>query len=98
MNTRLYVGSLPYTATELTLKQIFETVGLVVYAKIIRNKETDLSRGFGFVEMSTVKEAEIALKLNGIKYKDRNIIIKEAVPIENIQNLKSKEEKNYVNP
>ena len=97
MSTRLYVGSLPYSATDLALKQIFDEAGVVLYAKIIKNKETNLSRGFGFVEMATIEEAEAALKLNGSQYKDRSIIVKEAISITDIQNSNSKEGNNDVN-
>ena len=83
MNTRLYVGSLPYAATELDLKEIFEAYGRVVYVRILKNSETQLSRGFGFVEMSTTEEAQNAISsLDGREVDGRQIKVNEARPKE----------------
>ena len=62
MSKRLFVGSLPYSIDDNGLKALFETIGKVVYARVIRHPDTKLSRGFGFVEMSTQAEAEAALQ------------------------------------
>ncbi|MCX7122663.1 MAG: RNA-binding protein [Gammaproteobacteria bacterium] len=76
MTARVFVGSLPYGATELDLKEYFEQAGKVVYVKIVKSKETDLSRGFGFVEMSNETEADEALKLTGSQFGNRKIWVK----------------------
>ncbi len=76
MTARLFVSSIPYAATEFSLKEHFDQAGQVVYVKIINHKETGLSRGFGFVEMANEKEADEALKLNGKKFGDRKIWVK----------------------
>ncbi len=76
MTARLFVSSIPYVATELSLKEHFDQAGKVVYVKIINHKETGLSRGFGFVEMASEKEADEALRLNGKKFGDRKIWVK----------------------
>ena len=67
MNKKLYVGGLPFSVTEDQLRTLFGTHGTVESAKVIMDRYTDRSRGFGFVEMSTQQEAEQAVKaLNGI--------------------------------
>jgi len=86
MNTRLYVGSIPYAVTEVKLKEYFEQAGRVVYVKIIKNRETGLSRGFGFVEMATLEETSKALELNGKDFEKRKIIVKEAFDSEDYSN------------
>lgn len=89
MNTCLYVASIPYSAREINLIEFFEQAGEVVHAKIIYNRETHLSRGFGFVEMANEAEAQEALKLNGALFGKRKIVVKEA--IDDYKNQKSKE-------
>ena len=92
MNTCLYVASIPYSAKEINLIEFFEEVGEVVYAKIIYNKETHLSRGFGFVEMANEAEAIEALKLDGALFGKRKIVVKEAIDdYKKDKNNKSKE-------
>lgn len=92
MKTRLFVASIPYATTELHLKEFFEQAGKVVYVKIIKNRETSLSRGFGFVEMASELEAKDALKLNGIALNKRKIIVKEAWESESFQRTKNEEQ------
>ncbi len=62
MGTRLFVGGLPYSTTEDELREAFSAHGEVKFARIIMDRETNRSRGFGFVEMSTPEEAEAAIK------------------------------------
>ena len=65
MNNKLYVGNIPYPATEADLKQVFAKVGLVAKTEIVKDQR-GRSRGYGFVEMSNLSEArEAAEKLNG---------------------------------
>ncbi len=63
MNVKLYVGNVPYTATEEELHAHFAQAGTVVSAIIVMDRYTGRSRGFGFVEMSTQEEAENAIKM-----------------------------------
>lgn len=84
MATKLFVGSLSYQATDDDLKAAFDEVGQVVSAKVITDRETGRSKGFGFVEMSTEDEAKEAVKkLNGKEVAGRPIVVNEARPQEN---------------
>jgi RNA recognition motif-containing protein len=73
------VGSLPWSVDDDTLKETFEEHGNVVSAKIIKDRETGRSRGFGFVEMEIPSEAKNAIAaLNDSDLKGRNIVVNEA--------------------
>jgi RNA recognition motif-containing protein len=63
MNTKLYVGGIPYSSTNDDLKNHFAAAGTVVSAQIIIDKMTNRSKGFGFVEMSSEAEAEKAISM-----------------------------------
>jgi RNA recognition motif-containing protein len=66
MTSKLYVGNLDYAVTNSDLEQYFEKFGTVVSAKVIIDRDTNRSKGFGFVEMSSSEEAEQAMNgLNG---------------------------------
>jgi len=79
MGTRLYVGNLPYSVTELDLRELFAGLGTVTDAKIITDRETGRPRGFGFVEMSSDDEARKAIEeLNGRDVQGRQVAVKEA--------------------
>jgi RNA recognition motif-containing protein len=79
MGRRLYVGNLPYSATELELRDLFGEVGAVAEAKIVLDRESGRPRGFGFVEMASDGEAERAIQeLNGRDMQGRPIAVKEA--------------------
>ncbi|KKQ50710.1 MAG: RNP-1 like protein RNA-binding protein, Glycine-rich [Candidatus Woesebacteria bacterium GW2011_GWC1_38_13] len=81
MTTKLFVGGLAWETRDDSLKNFFSTVGTVVSANVIIDKYTDKSKGFGFVEMSSEKEAEEAkTKLNGQALDGRNISISDARP------------------
>jgi RNA recognition motif-containing protein len=78
---KLYIGNLPYTATEDELKDLFSQYGTVVSVKIITDKFTNQSKGFGFVEMGSNEEGNAAIEgANGVDYKGRNIKVNEARP------------------
>lgn len=62
MNRRLFVGNLHYDVTDHQLKETFSLAGAVVSAKVISDKETGRSRGFGFVEMTTTEDAQAAIE------------------------------------
>ena len=83
MATRLYVGGLPYSTTDDQLKQHFSAAGTVETAKVIVDKMTGRSRGFGFVEMATPEDGAKAIEMfNGQDMEGRNIIVNEARPME----------------
>ncbi|RPI71907.1 MAG: RNA-binding protein [Ignavibacteriales bacterium] len=81
MSTKLFVGSLPWAVNDDALKEAFEVHGKVVSAKVITDRETGKSRGFGFVEMENEADANNAIQaLNNSELKGRNIIVSEAKP------------------
>jgi len=83
MNKKLYVGGLSYSVTDDQLQQLFAQHGTVESAKVITDKYTDRSRGFGFVEMSTVEEAEKAIQaLNGSQHEGRKLTVNISKPRE----------------
>ena len=83
MGTKLYVGGLPYSTTEQQLSELFSQQGSVTSAKVITDKFTGQSRGFGFVEMSTTEEAQKAISaLNGTQLDGRPLTVNEAKPQE----------------
>jgi RNA recognition motif-containing protein len=83
MNKKLYVGGLAYSVTDEQLQQLFAQHGTVESAKVITDKYTDRSRGFGFVEMGTVEEAERAIQaLNGSQHEGRKLTVNISKPRE----------------
>ena len=79
MSTKLFVGSLPWSVNDEELKETFETHGTVVSAKVISDRDTGRSRGFGFVEMESSSDAGNAMKaLNNSELNGRNIVVNEA--------------------
>lgn len=83
MTNKLFVAGLSYSATDSELEKLFSQFGKVLSAKIISDKYTGQSKGFGFVEMSTEEEAKLAMdKLNNTQFLERTIIVKEARPRE----------------
>src|SRR6185436_19908931 len=82
MGKKLYVGNLPFSATEQVLTETFSQCGTVQSAKIITDRDSGRSKGFGFVEMSTDAEAAQAIaKFNGADYKGRAMTVNEAKPM-----------------
>ncbi len=83
MGSKLYVGGLPYSVTEQQLNETFGAHGTVASAKIIADKFTGQSRGFGFVEMSSDAEAQAAMTaLHGSEMGGRTLTVNEAKPME----------------
>lgn len=79
MNNKLFVGSLPWSVDDDTLRETFEEHGNVISAKIIKDRETGRSKGFGFVEMENSSDAQKAIKaLNESELNGRNIVVNEA--------------------
>lgn len=82
MGNNLYVGGLPYSVTDARLQEIFSPHGTVQSARIISDKFTGQSRGFGFVEMSSGSEAQSAISaLNGTQIEGRTLTVNEAKPM-----------------
>ena len=83
MGKNLYVGNLPFSATEETLVNTFSQCGTVDSAKLITDRDTGRSKGFGFVEMSSDAEAQAAIeKLDGQDFDGRSMKVNEAKPQE----------------
>lgn len=83
MTNRVYVGSLPYSTTDAKLEEIFSQFGHVESARVITDKFTGRSKGFGFVEMSSGIEAQNAIQaLNGSQLDGRSLTVNEARPQE----------------
>ncbi len=79
MSTKLFVGSLPWSVNDEELKETFEKHGTVISAKVIEDRDTNRSRGFGFVEMESSSDANDAIKaLNDSELNGRNIVVNEA--------------------
>ncbi len=79
MSTKLFVGSLPWSVNDEELKETFEKHGTVISAKVIEDRDTNRSRGFGFVEMESSSDASNAMKaLNDSELNGRNIVVNEA--------------------
>ncbi len=79
MSTKLFVGNLPYSMDSIKLGGLFSKAGLVVSAKVISDKYSGRSRGFGFIEMSSADEAKKAIELfNGIDVEGRPLVVNEA--------------------
>jgi RNA recognition motif-containing protein len=79
VSTKLFVGSLPWSVNDKALQETFEAHGTVVSAKIITDRDTGRSRGFGFVEMENPTDAEKAIRsLNNSELDGRNIVVNEA--------------------
>lgn len=83
MVTNLFVGNLPYAYDSTKLAELFAIAGTVVSAKIISDKYSGRSRGFGFVEMSSDEEVKKAIELlNGKDVEGRPLVVNEARPRE----------------
>jgi RNA recognition motif-containing protein len=76
VSTKLYVGNLPWALSDNELKETFTPHGNVISAKVVTDKESGRSRGFGFVEMENENESNSAIKaLNGTDFKERKLVV-----------------------
>ncbi len=83
MGTKLFVGGISYNSNDDGLSTAFSQAGTVVSAKIIVDKMSGRSKGFGFVEMSTEEESQKAIEMwNGQEFDGRKITVNEARPME----------------
>ena len=83
MGNKLYVGNLPYTVRDDDLQQSFSAFGNVTSAKVMMERDTGRSKGFGFVEMGNDAEAQQAIAgMNGQSLGGRSLVVNEARPME----------------
>lgn len=83
MGNKLYVGNLPYTVRDDDLQQAFSAYGNVNSAKVMMERDTGRSKGFGFVEMGSDAEAQSAIEgMNGQSLGGRSLVVNEARPME----------------
>jgi cold-inducible RNA-binding protein len=83
MGNKLYVGNLPYTVRDDDLSQSFGEFGTVTSAKVMMERDTGRSKGFGFVEMADDAQAQAAINgMNGQALGGRNLVVNEARPME----------------
>ena len=83
MGNKLYVGNLPYSFRDQDLEQTFSQFGSVGSAKVMMERDTGRSKGFGFVEMGSDAEAQAAIEgVNGQAIGGRNLVVNEARPVE----------------
>ena len=81
MGRKLYVGNLPYTASEQDLQDLFSSAGAVETVNLMRDMATGRARGFAFVEMASDEEAQKAIdQLNDTDFGGRNLTVNEARP------------------
>ena len=77
----IYVGNLPYSTTDASLREAFSAHGAVDQAKVVVDRVTDRSRGFGFVEMANDDEGRAAIEaMNGTEMDGRTLVVNEARP------------------
>lgn len=82
MSQKIYVGNLGYSVNDQSLSSKFAQYGTVQSAKVIMDRDTNRSKGFGFVEMSSASEAQAAINsLNGSEFEGRNMNVSEAKPM-----------------
>jgi hypothetical protein len=83
MGNKLYVGNLPYSFRDSDMEQAFSQFGTVTSAKVMMERDTGRSKGFGFVEMSSPAEAQAAIQgMNGQQQGGRALVVNEARPME----------------
>jgi len=83
MGNKLYVGNLPYSFRDEDLQQAFAAHGTVTSAKVMMERDTGRSKGFGFVEMGSDAEAQAAINgMNGQQFGGRGLVVNEARPME----------------
>ena len=83
MGNKLYVGNLPYSYRDSDMEQAFAQFGTVTSAKVMMERDTGRSKGFGFVEMGSPAEAQAAIEgMNGQQIGGRGLVVNEARPME----------------
>jgi RNA recognition motif-containing protein len=90
MQKKLFVGGLPYSTDQDQVYDLFAKYGQVVSATIVRDRVTNQSRGFGFVEMATEEQAAKAIEeLNGTQFGGRTLVVNESKPKERKESFRS---------
>lgn len=90
MGNKLYVGNLPLSVNDQMLEAAFEPFGVVVVAKVMRDRETGRSKGFGFVELETSEQAQEAIEaLDGALFQGKALMVNEAVPRQNVEDAQT---------
>lgn len=84
MSKTLYVGNLPWSTTDANLSETFQAHGHVISSRVITDKETGRSRGFGFVEVDNADTERIVSAMNGAEFGGRQLVVNEAKPRENM--------------
>jgi len=83
MGNKLYVGNLPYSFRDSDIEQAFAQFGSVSSAKVMMDRDSGRSKGFGFVEMGSAEEAQAAIQgMNGQQFGGRGLVVNEARPME----------------
>ena len=83
MESKLYVGNLPYNVTENDLQELFAQAGTVKSVALINDRDTGRSKGFGFVEYETNEDAQKAITMfNGTQLQERTLVVNQARPRE----------------
>ena len=83
MTKTLFVGNLPFSVTEDSLRILFQTAGAVRSVRLIRDRETQQTRGFAFVEFESAREADVAIaEFSGRRLDGRELVVNEARPRE----------------
>ena len=83
MGNKLYVGNLPYSFRDSDMEQAFSQFGTVASAKVMMERDTGRSKGFGFVEMGNDQEAQAAIQgMHGQQHGGRGLVVNEARPME----------------
>ena len=83
MGNKLYVGNLPYSFGDSDMQQAFSQYGTVDSAKVVMDRDTGRSKGFGFVEMGSAAEAQSAIAgLHGQQHGGRDLVVNEARPMQ----------------
>jgi cold-inducible RNA-binding protein len=88
---KMYVGNIPYNASEEELKELFSEYGEIESLKIMKDQFTDRSKGFGFIEMANEQDAKKAIAaLNGKDFKGKSLTVAEARPQQKRQDFKKR--------
>ncbi|TFY98356.1 RNA-binding protein [Ramlibacter humi] len=83
MGNKLYVGNLPYSFRDSDMEQAFSQFGSITSAKVMMDRDSGRSKGFGFVEMGSAEEARAAIEgMNGQNFGGRDLVVNEARPME----------------
>lgn len=79
-NKQVYIGNLPYRASERDLKEYFSKFGSIEQAKVVKNRQTGRSKGFAFVTFSSIAEANNSLAAHGVELMGRTLVVRIAKP------------------